>query len=259
MREEIPRNELNTILDNIGMPYSGINLTYSNSGVIGTSDAEILISLNPKHHPSPEYIRNLRRSLPRQFPGTQFFFQPADIVGQILNFGLPSPIDIQLVGGDMDGNYKIANQMVARIRQIPGAADVHIQQALDEPLVKVDVDRTKAQEMGFTQANVASDALVALTTSFQTAPSFWLSPQGVSYSVVTQTPQYRMDTLSDFRNIPIIGGSVPQPEVLGNLATVSAQPSPRHCQSLRHSASHRYLCRHPGSRPGRRRRETWTS
>ena len=226
IREEIPPNELNTILDNIGMPYSGINLTYSNSGVIGTSDAEILVSLNGKHRPSPEYIRDLRRTLPKEFPGTQFFFQPADIVGQILNFGLPSPVDIQLVGADMAGNYKVANQMVSRIRQISGAADVHIQQALDEPMVRVDVDRTKAQQMGFTQANVANDALVALTTSFQTAPSFWLSPQGVSYSVITQTPQFRMDTLGDLSNIPLPGGQVAQPEILGNLASIRRDQAP---------------------------------
>jgi multidrug efflux pump subunit AcrB len=208
------------------MPYSGINLTYSNSGVIGTSDAEILVSLNPKHRPSPEYIRELRRKLPKEFPGTQFFFQPADIVGQILNFGLPSPIDIQLVGMDMTGNYKVANDMVSRIRQIPGAADVHIQQALDEPVVKVDVDRTKAQQMGFTQATVANDALVALTTSFQTAPSFWLSPQGVSYSVITQTPQFRMNSLGDLQNIPISGGQVQQPQILGNLANIHRDQAP---------------------------------
>ncbi|MGD1079708.1 MAG: efflux RND transporter permease subunit [Candidatus Sulfotelmatobacter sp.] len=226
IREEIPPNELNTILDNIGMPYSGINLTYSNSGVIGTSDAEILVSLNGKHRPSPEYIRDLRRTLPKEFPGTQFFFQPADIVGQILNFGLPSPVDIQLVGADMAGNYKVANQMVSRIRQISGAADVHIQQALDEPMVRVDVDRTKAQQMGFTQASVANDALVALTTSFQTAPSFWLSPQGVSYSVITQTPQFRMDTLGYLSNIPVPGGQVAQPEILGNLASIRRDQAP---------------------------------
>ncbi|MFZ1140852.1 MAG: efflux RND transporter permease subunit [Candidatus Sulfotelmatobacter sp.] len=226
IRQEIPSNELNTILDNIGMPYSGINLTYSNSGVIGTSDAEILVSLNGKHRPSPEYIRDLRRTLPKEFPGTQFFFQPADIVGQILNFGLPSPVDIQLVGADMAGNYKVANQMVSRIRQISGAADVHIQQALDEPMVRVDVDRTKAQQMGFTQASVANDALVALTTSFQTAPSFWLSPQGVSYSVITQTPQFRMDTLGDLSNIPVPGGQVAQPEILGNLASIRRDQAP---------------------------------
>ena len=227
IREEIPASEINTVLDNIGMPYSGINLTYSNSGVIGTSDADILISLNPKHRPTLEYIRALRRRLPKEFPGTQFFFQPADIVGQILNFGLPSPIDIQIVGADIEGNYKAANEMMTRIRQIPGAADVHIQQALDEPVVRVDVDRTKAQQMGLTQANVASNALVALTTSFQTSPSFWLSPQGVSYSVVTQTPQFRMDTLSDLQTIPVSGGGpVSQPQILGNLANIRRSQAP---------------------------------
>lgn len=226
IREEIPPSEVNTVLDNIGMPYSGINLTYSNSGVIGTSDAEILVSLNPKHRPSPGYVRDLRRKLPRQFPGTQFFFQPADIVGQILNFGLPSPIDIQLVGMDMAGNYKVANEMASRIRRIPGAADVHIQQALDEPIVNVDVDRTKAQQMGFTQADVASNALVALTTSFQTAPNFWLSPQGVSYSVITQTPQYRMNSLSDLKNIPISGGPAQQSQILANLANIRRGQAP---------------------------------
>jgi multidrug efflux pump subunit AcrB len=226
VRQEIRPGELNTILDNIGMPYSGINLSYSNSGVIGTSDAEILISLNVKHRPSPEYIRELRRKLPKAFPGTQFFFQPADIVGQILNFGLPSPIDLQLVGPDMAGNYQVANRMLARIRQIPGAADVHIQQTLNEPLVRIDVNRTKAREMGLTQANVASDALVALTTSFQTAPSFWLSPQGVNYSVVTQTPQYRMDTLGNLRNIPVPGVDIPQTEILGNLVHIGRAQAP---------------------------------
>jgi len=226
IRQEIPASEVNTILDNIGMPYSGINLTYSNSGVIGTSDAEILVSLNPEHRPSLQCIRDLRRKLPKDFPGTEFFFQPADIVGQILNFGLPSPIDIQIVGMDMEGNYKVANDMVPRIRQIPGAADVHIQQVLNEPIVRLDVDRTKAQQMGFTQAVIANDAQVALTTSFQTAPSFWLSPQGVSYSVITQTPQFRMDSLRDLQNIPIAGGLVPQPQILGNLASIRRSQAP---------------------------------
>ena len=228
LREEIPAKEINTVLDNIGMPYSGINLTYSNSGVIGTSDAEILVSLNTNHRPSLEYIRVLRRRLPKEFPGTQFFFQPADIVGQILNFGLPSPIDIQIVGMDLQGNYQVANEMMTRIRQIPGAADVHIQQALNQPLVRVDVDRTKAQQLGFTQANVASNALVALTTSFQTAPSFWLSPQGVSYSVVTQTPQFRMDSLSDLQTIPVSAGGANNspPQILGNLATIRRSQAP---------------------------------
>jgi len=214
----IPPRDLHTMLDNIGMPYSGINLTYSNSGVIGTSDAEILVSLNPEHRPTADYIRVLRHQLPREFPGTEFSFQPADIVTQILNFGLPSPIDVQIIGADLQGDFAVANRMVERIRQIPGAADVHVQQALNEPVVYVDVDRIKAQEMGFTQASVASNTLVGLATSFQTAPSFWMSPQGVNYSVVTQTPQYRMDTLGNLRGIPIVSSQLPQPEILANLA-----------------------------------------
>ncbi len=221
VRRVIPPQELRTTLDNIGMPYSGINLTYSNSGVIGTADAEILIALNEEHRPSAEYIRQLRHLLPREFPGTQFFFQPADIVGQILNFGLPSPIDVQLIGADMRNNLAIAHQMVRRIRQVPGAVDVHVQQELNEPVVFVDVDRTKAREMGFTQAEVANDALVSLTTSFQTAPSFWLSPQGVNYSVVTQTPQYRMHSLGDLSDIPVLNSSLGQSQqVLANLAGI---------------------------------------
>jgi len=220
IRRVIPARELHAVLDNIGMPYSGINLVYSNSGVIGTSDAEILISLSPEHRPSADYVRVLRYQLPREFPGTQFFFQPADIVGQILNFGLPSPIDVQIIGADMERNFDIGNRMVERIRQIPGAADVHVQQALNQPVVFVDVDRTKAQGMGFTQANVANDTLVGLATSFQTAHSFWLSPEGVNYSVVTQTPQYRMDTLGDLRGIPIVNSSLRQPEILTNLAGI---------------------------------------
>jgi multidrug efflux pump subunit AcrB len=220
IRRVIPPRELHSMLDNIGMPYSGINLTYSTSGVIGTSDAEILISLNAEHRPSADYIRALRSQLPREFPGTQFLFQPADIVGQILNFGLPSPIDVQIIGADMKANFDIANRMVERIRQIPGAADVHVQQVLNQPVVFVDVDRTKAQELGFTEAGVANDTLVGLATSFQTAPSFWLSPQGVSYSVVTQTPQYRMDTMGDLQGIPVVNSSLPQPEILTNLAGI---------------------------------------
>jgi len=220
IRRLIPPRELHSMLDNSGMPYSGINLTYSNSGVIGTSDAEILISLNPEHRPTADYIRALRRELPKDFPGTQFYFQPADIVSQILNFGLPSPIDVQIVGANMQENFEIAQRMVKRIRQIPGAADVHVQQALDEPVVFVDVDRIKAREMGFTQTDVASNTLVGLTNSFQTAPSFWISPQGVNYSVITQTPQYRMDTLSNLRGIPIINSQLPQPEILENLVGI---------------------------------------
>jgi multidrug efflux pump subunit AcrB len=223
IRRQIPSQELASILDNIGLPTSGINLSYSNSGTIGTSDADILISLNPVHHPTANYIKMLRQSLPREFPGSAFFFQPADIVSQILNFGLPAPIDVQLIGSNLPANYNIAAQMLERIKRIPGAVDAHIYQVFDQPKIEVNVDRTKAQEIGFTQRDVANNVLVALTTSFQTAPNFWLSPQGVSYQVSTQTPQYRIDSLEDLKNIPVVGGNGAQPQVqiLHNLASVN--------------------------------------
>src|SRR5208337_2940646 len=156
LRSEIPKEELQTVLDNIGVPYSGINLSYSSSGVIGTSDAEILIALNPEHHhPTAQYIRNLRRELPRRFPGVEFFFQPADIVSQILNFGLPAPVDIQIVGADMRGSYDIGQRIANRLRLIPGAADVHVQQMLSLPTIHLDMDRTRIGEVGLSAQNVA--------------------------------------------------------------------------------------------------------
>jgi multidrug efflux pump subunit AcrB len=228
IRRQIPQQELAHILDNIGLPNSGINLTYSNSGTIGTSDADILISLTSKHRPTAFYIKKLRQSLPGQFPGSEFFFQPADIISQILNFGLPAPIDLQIVGDNINANKAIATQMLERIKLIPGAVDAHIYQLFNQPKIEVKVDRTKAQEVGFTQRDVANNLLVALSTSFQTSPNFWLSPQGVSYSVVTQTPQFRMDSLEQLRNIPVVGGISPSPQVqvLRNLASVNRQMSP---------------------------------
>jgi multidrug efflux pump subunit AcrB len=225
IRKTIPPEELTGILDNIGLPYSGINLSYSTSGVIGTSDAEILISLKPDHHPSAGYVRELRQSLPGEFPGTDFFFQPADIVSQILNFGLPSPIDIQLVGPDLLANFDVARKMLPQIKEIGGAVDVHIQQALDLPKLRINVDRTRAETVGFTQQDVANNALVALTTSFQTAPNFWISPQGIPYSVSTQTPQYRVDSLSDVQTIPVIGRTG-QSQILDNVANISREVGP---------------------------------
>src|ERR1700733_8921232 len=226
IRKTIPPEELSGILDNIGLPYSGINLSYSTSGVIGTSDAEILISLKPDHHPSADYVRELRRSLPSEFPGTDFFFQPADIVSQILNFGLPSPIDIQLVGPDILANFDVARRMLPQIKEIGGAVDVHIQQALDLPKLRINVDRSRAETVGFTQQDIANNALVALTTSFQTAPNFWISPQDVPYSVSTQTPQYRVDSLSDVQTIPVIGKGGQQSQILDNVANISREVGP---------------------------------
>ncbi len=225
IRKQIPERELQGILDNIGLPYSGINLSYSTSGTIGTSDAEILISLKEDHHPTADYVRNLRKTLPAEFPGTAFYFQPADIVSQILNFGLPSPIDVQLVGANFAANFDLARKMLPRIQEVGGAVDVHIQQAIDLPKLHVDVDRTRAQSIGFTQQDVANNALVALTTSFQTSPNFWISPQGVPYSVATLTPQYRVDTMREVQAIPVIGRTG-QPQILDNVASITREAGP---------------------------------
>jgi multidrug efflux pump subunit AcrB len=226
IRGQIPKEDLDGIVDNIGFPPSGINLTLSNSGVIGTSDGEILIALTPEHHTKPaEYIRALRRSLPREFPGTEFFFQPADIVSQVLNFGLPAPIDVQLSGPDVRQNFELAREFLPRLKAIPGAADVHIQQAYNQPQLDINVDRVKAQQVGMTESTISSNALVSLTNSFQTAPNFWVSPQGVTYTIATQTPQYRMDSLPDLRDMPVINGSGTnaQEQLIDNLASISRE------------------------------------
>ena len=224
LRSEIPPEELHTMLDNIGVPYSGLNLSYSSSGVIGTGDAEILIALNPEHHhPTAQYIRRLRRELPAQFPGVEFFFQPADIVSQILNFGLPAPVDIQVVGADMRGNYDIAQHIANRLRQIPGAADVHVQQMMSLPTLHLDMDRTRINQVGMNAEEVAQSVLVSLSGSFQTTPNFWLNPKnGVSYNIAVQTPQYHMTSVQDLMNTPVTGASSQiAPQVLGNLVQLS--------------------------------------
>jgi multidrug efflux pump subunit AcrB len=244
IRRQISRDDLSGMIDNIGFPISGINLTLSDSGVIGTSDAEVLVSLTQDHHTKPvDYIRTLRRTLPHEFPGVEFYFQPADIVSQVLNFGLPAPVDIQFAGQNVRQNYDLARQLLPLLKAVPGAADVHIQQAYNQPQLNVAVDRTKAEEVGMTQSVVATNALTSLTSSFQTAPNFWLSPQGVEYVVSTQTPQYRMDSFRDLTTLPVIGGtggasaatgagavaagtSTEQSQLLGNLATISRDSGP---------------------------------
>ena len=229
LRQQIPKNELVTILDNIGLPYSGINLSYSNSGVVGTSDAEILIGLNAeKHHPTEGFIRQLRADLPREFPGVEFYFQPADIVSQILNFGLPAPIDIQLVGADMQQNYEIAHQIANKLRQVPGTADVHVQQLMSLPTLDMQIDRTKANQVGMNARDVAQSVLVSLSGSFQTAPNFWLNPSnGVTYQMAVQAPQYRVTSLQDLMNVPVDDPNVSSSQVLGNLVqlTPTARPA----------------------------------
>jgi multidrug efflux pump subunit AcrB len=206
IRKEIPAAEVSSIIDNIGLPYSGINLSYSNSAPIGTSDADVLVTLSPKHHPTAEYVNQLRLHLGREFPGVMFAFLPSDMVTQILNFGLPAPIDIQVTGYDLEGNRAWASRLLSQVREVPGAADMRIQQPFDEPYLHLVVERTKAQELGFTAHDIASNLLVSLSGSFQTSPTFWVDPkQGVSYNIATETPQYRADTLQDLVNIPVTG------------------------------------------------------
>src|ERR1022692_4796160 len=217
LRQEIPKGELQTMLDNIGLPNSGINQSYSSNGTIGTSDAEILIALDPEHHhPTAGYIRHLREVLPQRFPGVAFFFQPADIVSQILNFGLPAPIDGQVVGADMRSSYLIAQQIANKMRHIPGAADVHVQQLLALPTLHMDMDRTRVTQVGLTARDVAQSVLVSLSGSFQTSPNFWLNPRNeVSYMMAVQAPQYRMTSMQDLMAIPVT--SQQSTQLLGNL------------------------------------------
>jgi CzcA family heavy metal efflux pump len=228
VRGRIPKPELVTVLDNIGLPYSSINNSYSTAGSIGTSDAEILFSLDQEHHHATAgYVKQLREELPRQFPGVEFFFQPADIVSQILNFGLPSPIDIQIIGKNQAQNYQLAQELANQLRHVPGAADVHVQQLMNSPALRLNVDRTRAQQVGLQQRDVAQNLLVSLSGSFQTAPTFWLNREnGVTYNVAVQTPEYRVDSLQALMNTPITAPGAPAPQVLANLATISPAVTP---------------------------------
>src|SRR5215471_13346055 len=206
IRKEIPASEVSNIIDNIGLPVSGINLSYSNSAPVGTSDADILVTLSPKHHPTDNYVNRLRLQLGKEFPGVMFAFLPSDMVTQILNFGLPAPIDIQVIGNDQQGNRLWASQLLQKIRYVPGTADLRVQQPFDEPYLHLRVERTKAQELGFSAHDIAQNLLVSLSGSFQTSPTFWVDPKnGVSYQIATQTPQYRADTLQDLVNTPVTG------------------------------------------------------
>jgi multidrug efflux pump subunit AcrB len=226
IRKEIPAKDLDGILDNIGLPYSGINLSYSNSGVIGTSDADIQVSLRPGHAPTADYQRKLRLALPREFPGTVFMFQPADIVSQILNFGLPAPIDVQVIGANVPANLDLARKLAAQISHVPGAVDVHVHQVYDEPHFQIDMDRSQAQQVGVTASNISSSVLVALSGSFQTSPTFYLDPKnGVSYNIAVQSPQYAISSLQDLENIPIHGTEA-SPQVLANLASIKRESVP---------------------------------
>jgi multidrug efflux pump subunit AcrB len=212
IRELIPPKELTTIIDNIGLPYSSINLSYSNSQPVGPADADIQVSLAEHHRPTDEYLQKLREELPRRFPGTEFYTLPVDMVTQILNFGLPSPIDIQIVGPDQEGNREFAENLLNEVKYVPGTTDMRIQQPFDNPKLQIDVNRVMAQGAGITQQNVMSSLLVATSGSFQTSPTFYLDPRnGVEYNIATQSPQYVLDTMQDLKNIAVepSGGSDP--------------------------------------------------
>ena len=222
IRREIPHAEIGTVIDNIGIPYSGLNLSYSNSATVGTADADILVTLAEKHRPTEEYTHNLRDKLVQEFPGTEFYYLPTDMVSQILNFGLPAQIDVQVVGNAIDQNHDLAEHMMEQISHIPGTTDMRIQQPFNLPNWTINVDRTRAQQVGYTQHDVANSVLTSLSGSFQTSPTFYLNPQNhVSYNIAVQTPQYDVLNLQQLQNFPIAtNGSNQQPQILGNVASI---------------------------------------
>jgi CzcA family heavy metal efflux pump len=227
VRQIIPPDQIDNIVDNIGLPFSGINTAYQNTGTIGPEDGDALISLNENHAPTANYIKQLRTVLPQQFPGTTFSFLPADIVSQILNFGLPAPIDVQVIGNDQAANYAHATDLLKRIRKVPGIADLRIQQVFNFPQINVNVDRTLASEVGLTQRDVANSLLVTLSGSGQVKPNYWLNTKnGVSYPIVAQVPQYRVDTMSDLQNVPLTSPDNKTLQYLGGLAEIKPGPSP---------------------------------
>ncbi len=222
IREVIPEEEITTLVDNIGLPPSSINLIYNNTGVIGPQDGDIQIALRKDHAPTADYVRKLREVLPNAFPDTVFSFPPADIVSQILNFGAPAPIDIQIRGSNLAANFEYANKMLKAIKQVPGVADARIQQSSKSPILELKMDRTRAQEMGLTARDVTNNLLVNLAGSSQVAPTFWLNPaNGVSYPIVMQTPQYNMDSLQSLNNLPVSSPTGGSQQVIAGLVDIN--------------------------------------
>ncbi|WP_334034297.1 efflux RND transporter permease subunit [Burkholderia cepacia] len=229
IRETVPPDELGAIVDNLGLPVSGINLSYSNAGTIGTLDGELLIALKPGHRATQHYVQALRTVLPERFPGVEFFFQPSDIITQILNFGQPAAIDLQVLGNDLASNMTIASSLMKKFRQIPGAVDVHVLQRNDEPTLLADMDRTRMQQLNLSAQNVAQNMLISLSGSSQTTPSFWINPRtGVQYPLQIQTPQYNISSVDDLLGTPIsASGRTGMPlQLLGNLVQVRSTANP---------------------------------
>jgi multidrug efflux pump subunit AcrB len=222
IRQAIPESDLSSIIDNIGLPYSSINMAYSNSAPIGTMDADVLVTLKPGHKPSDLYVHELRSKLPREFPGVTFYFLPADIISQTLNFGLPAPIDIQISGLNLDANHAFATTLLGQLRSVPGAVDLRVHQLFDLPRIQVNVNRTKAIESGYSPLDVANSLLISLSGSAQTNPTYWLDPKnGVEYSLVAQTPQYDISSVGDLNNVPITSLGERRPEIMGDVVNTS--------------------------------------
>ena len=229
LRTQIPANEISVILDNIGIPNSGINMSLSDGSQISPADGEILIALNENHHPTAGYAKKLREELPKQFPDLSFWFQPADIATQVLNFGIPAPVDVQIKGTHMtaDEDLKLAEDLRRKISGVPGAVDVHIHQVYNTPDLRIEADRTIADQVGVRQQDVANSLLVSLSSSGQTSPNFWLDPKrGVQYQVSAMTPQYKIDSMEALKNQPVIAPGMDAPQLLGNLATIKRGQSP---------------------------------
>jgi multidrug efflux pump subunit AcrB len=229
IRKVVPANEIHSMIDNIGLPVSGINLAFGDNSTIGENDGEILVALNENHHPTAGYVRKLRTVLKQTYPDMEFAFGAADIVSQILNFGIPSPIDVQVTGAvaNSEANYKVATVLAGKVAKVPGAVDVQVHQMVHGPDLRINVNRTLAQQIGLQQQAVASAVLVSLSSSGQAAPNFWLNfKNGVNYNVAVQTPQYRMGTLDQLANTPISLSGTARPQLLGNLATLTRSESP---------------------------------
>jgi multidrug efflux pump subunit AcrB len=221
VRQTIPPDQLGSIIDNIGLPNSGTNLTYNNSGTTGPQDGDILISLKEDHSPTADYVKTLREKLPRDFPGTTFSFLPADVVSQILNFGAPAPVDVQVAGPNQAANRRYATELLRRVRMISGIADPRIQQDSTYPEFTIHVDRSRADQLGITEQDVTNSVVASLSGTSQVSPTFWLNPKnGVSYPIVAQTPQYRMTSLSSLNNLLVTGKSGSD-QILGGIATIT--------------------------------------
>jgi CzcA family heavy metal efflux pump len=222
IRREVPSNELDSIADNIGMPFSPVNLLHSNSGTVGVNDADILVALREKHRPTADYVRTLRQKLAEEFPSVDFYTVPADMTSQVLNFGLPAPIDVQIEGSDLEGTREVANRLMAQLQHVPGLTDLHIQQPFGYPKLHVDIDRTRAAQAGYTVRDVAGSMLNSLSGSMTVTPLFYLNPtNGVQYGMIAMTPQYRIQGIEDIQNIPIDAAAAKRPAILANVASIS--------------------------------------